>query len=354
MKQRCKKENRTEKHRVISILKKEIGEINWIQECITAFITSLIFLLVTTAFFWIISVASSGEYTGEKQEEYLKKQIIRDIGVTSLKNIKSTNILRATENLPFKDQIVMLGEYSTEEKSSNKQWNGRFIYIFERKAENFWNRLTGVKPKYVASFSRISQSEWYDNYTLLCSDVSYDDIDGDGIPEILVLYESKYADRSSKTQIYLQKIKNKWKLISADFSGLEEEMQKYITNDGVLILIDEYQFEDPKQEKKNEKNIETTYGLSHHGDMWLVENPIWGGTDWLYCIAVNDGSTSLISTDKSAYVMMRVTNHGLFREPNWNDGEILYIPENEFQYETISEKWGYRIGNTVFYGKDVE
>lgn len=323
------------------------GEVQWGVEIVKAILTSFVFLLISTGLFWIIMRHSPGEYTGRRLDEYLLRQIARDAGIAYRQDgMVTEKRLDAAKAPEAGDRIVLCGGYSSE---NNGVWDGRFLYVFERAEETFWNNFTGVRPPYVPAFSLVSQEVFYDSYTLWCGGCRYEDINGDDTPEILVQYQSNFADRVSNTVVVLQSIGGEWRYVSPDLSGVYEEALA-LAGDGGAVLLDTFSFFDPRDPAGQEILV---YGQSHHGALLKVDNPFWGGYDWLYCIAVNDGTTGMIYTDKSVFVMERLTEHGIFQDPNWNNGEILYMPAKDFdEREDVESRWGLRTESASFYGPD--
>lgn len=324
-----------------------VKSIDWLAECLKAVLTSFVFLIISTGLFWLITRCSPGEYEGKKLEQYLLKQIADDAGIPYGKgNVVLSERLDGDRNSIMTDRIVLCGNYRSKE---SENIDGRFVYIFERTAESFWNNLIGTSPRYESVFSAISQEAYYPESTLMCERCFYEDINGDDSPEIVVHYRSNFADRQSNTYMVLQKIEGKWQLVSPEFSGVIAEIEAQVGKE-CIVLLDSFSFYDPR----NDGVEMPIYGQSHHGNICEVENPLWGGYDWLYCIAVNDGTTGLLHSDKSAYVMERLTDHGIFRDPNWNEGKVLYVGDEDIDIQKeIDAQWGYQVEGTVFYGEDI-
>ena len=326
------------------ILFKPFKEVNWGVECVKALLTSTVFLLLSTLFVWIVLRNSPGEYSGERLESYLLKEIARDANVPYNKGSFALNKkLDSAEG-----RIVVCGDYCN---NNQNVWDSCFIYIFERAPKSFWNTLIGTAPRYKAVLSLTSTESFYSISRFCCLKCDYRDIDGDNYPEIEIFYQCHFADRVTNACVVLQRIGGQWTAIAPDFSDLEAELMKEkITCD---VLVDEFHFSNPH---KSDSDIITFYGQSHNGYIYEIENEIWGGYDWLYCITANDGTTGYLNSDKTVLVMERITNHGIFRDPNWNKGDALYISAADIDMEhDVSSRWGIQLDDgVIFYGDDVK
>ena len=105
-------------------------------------------------------------------------------------------------------------------------------------------------------------------------------------------------------------------------------------------LVNEYRFIDPM---KNSTYSITLYGLYGESELYKIENPFWGGYDFCSVIEVVDNSIARQDGDQIGIVVSRITDHGVFPEPNWNLGKPLLIPAEGVNLEkVISRKWGWR------------
>lgn len=325
---------------------KEIRKTNWRIECLKALLTSFVLLITSTGVLWFIAQRSPGEYTGDKLEKYLLKQVAEDVGISYNKDsIVLTRRLDTDRSVIKEDRIVLCGEYKSLDSDKIDR---RFVYVFERSPEVFWNNLVRTKPRYETVFSMASQK--CDETMLKCKACNFDDLNGDGVPEIIIYFLSKFADRSSKTYIILQNTDNGWQLVGPDFSNIQEETSNLV---GVkcTVYLDNFSFYDPGN---TEYDYVVVHGFPCYGDMYRVENPLWGGYDLLYCITVNDGTTGMLNADKNIYVMERLTESGMHRDLNWNRGKPLYVGIDDFSSQIdISTKWGEQYDDgVIFYGRD--
>lgn len=324
-------------------------EIDWIAEIRIAFLTSLFFLIVSTVFFWMIRQISPGEFTGKRLEEYLLSQISREIGIPySEATITLTQKKRFQTAEDSTDSLVLYGNYTANNPPDEA---GRFVFIFERKPMSVWNDLFSTKANYEITFASTCQEIGIYTDTLLCDNCSIEDLDKDGSNEIIFQFQSIYADRVSNSYMILQK-DERWRILVPNLSNLDAEVDN-AAGQGNMVMLDEFHFHNLLVADEEQTIL---YGQPYHGTIHIVENPLWGGIDILYCVAVNDRMTGgLLLTHHSAYVMERYTEHGLFRDTNWNGGHVLYVDENNLQLEEmIDALWGYQSGSgVIFYSNDV-
>lgn len=214
---------------------------------------------------------------------------------------------------------------------------------------SFWNELFSTKARYEIVSLQVSDDDHLFS-TLNCKTCSFEDLNCDGSDEIHIQYLSNFADRSSVADVFLFRNDTGWDMITPDFSGVEDEIASQIHENG-FAMLEMFEFHEPDRPETGT----TIYSLAMYGSTYQVENPIWGGYDCLYLIAVNN-NTSIMATDHCALVMMRFTdNHRLVRDPNWNGGNV-YVDscENFDLSDVIDEKWGYQVDGMIFYGMDAE
>ena len=168
--------------------------------------------------------------------------------------------------------------------------------------------------------------------------------------EIHIQYLTNFADRVSVADVFLMNKDDKWEIVAPDFDNIESEIRNQIGDNG-FAFIDKFRFDDPQNPP--EKTV--VYSLGMYGSIIRVENPLWGGYSYLYYLAVNNG-TSVLSTDYCAMTMMRFSeDNKLMKDPNWNSGEILVGPCEEFDIsQIVDEKWGRQTGDIVFYEMDLK
>ena len=327
--------------------KKEEG-IKWFQEIRIAFMTSILFLLFTTCILWIAHCVSPGEYSGDKLRQYFTNELADalDISVQTA-DITVEQQLQADASGALKsDTVLLCGTYCPGE---DQLATGRFISVWERGELSFWNELFSTKAPYNIALLQVSD----DNHifsTLNCKSCSFEDLNCDGSDKIHIQYLTNFADRTSEADVFLFHSNTGWDIVAPDFSGVESEIAGQISKNG-FAMLDTFAFHEP-----DKPEVETIiYSLAMYGAICQVENPIWGGYDYLYCIAVND-DTAIMSTDHCALVMMRFSDeYDLVRDPNWNSGNV-YVDscENLDINRVVDARWGVQVDGTVFYGMDVE
>nr|WP_330364383.1 GDP-mannose 4,6-dehydratase [Butyrivibrio sp. XPD2002] len=100
-------------------------------------------------------------------------------------------------------------------------------------------------------------------------------------------------------------------------------------------------------------------GLSHFcafnlSGITIVENPLWGGNDWMYSATVDDGTTGTLSANHFVFIMERITDNGFDREPNWNGGLVKYCSLDQLENFDLENEWGVSTRNVRFFGGDVD
>lgn len=323
-------------------------KINWSQEIRIAFLTSILFMFFTTLSFWIAHNVSPGEFNGEKLEQYFAKNIARELELSY--KTASIEFEQELEFIPqrsgLEDTMLICGTYRTDMEYPS----GRFISVWERKERSFWNELFGTKESYEIVFIRVCEDQYNGPHTLMCQSSCFDDLNSDGSDDIRIQYHTYFADRVSIADIFLLHIDDNWVLSVPDFSTIEDEIESQISDQG-FVFLDVFTFFDPA----DKENMSTIYSLAMYGTIYELNNPIWGGMDYLYLIAVNNG-TSVLESNYCALVMMRFTDEGqIVQDPNWNSAGIYITSCDELDLGTlVEEKWGFQTeGGLIFYGNDV-
>ena len=330
--------------------REKVEHINWGNEFKKSLLTSFVFLIAITICTWSVRHFSRGEYTGKQLNQYFLQQVSHYVGIPINKgnfSIQKKTSFKCSED--SSDGVVVCGEYSEDLASAGVC---RFLFIFEREDENLWNALVGTKPKYTVRFASVCR-KGVSSEILMCDKIVVEDYDENGLNEIGILFSSIYGDRIAHTLIVLQN-NNGWTMLSPDFSDLEASIREQGAS-AAYPLSECYSFE--MLGKEHSETIEI-YGQTHNGFVYVLNNPFWGGRDFLYRFAVNDGNSPFQFPHNSVYIMKRFTDHGLFTEPNWNFGQILYVDDNDFEVsnlEALEQYWGNALGGGVaFFGFDVE
>lgn len=318
------------------------NKIDWIAEIKKALLTSLFVVVISTLVRWMIYNASPGEFKNEKLYDYLTNIIAKDLGLRDDdKYVVVDRILDTKE-----DYLVFSGKYKNNDE---EYYCGCFVYIFERAPRNFWNVLVGTEAGYEIELSSKSVGVINYDFALECEDCYYEDINGDDKDEALFLFRSNFADRVTYFFLIFQYYEGNWHMISSDFDNLKSRFVD-LGESAPKLLMDCFDF---TYTNSNETENLCIYGLSHGGCIKRVNNPIWGGYDWIYYIIANDGDTGLLDSDKVVITMERVTENGFFTESNWNGGKLIYTSINELENIDYNELWGIiRNGTMFFYGED--
>lgn len=321
------------------------ARINWFQEIRIAFLTSLLFLLFSTAIFWIARTFSPGEFSGIQLRQYLINKLATELNVSPEREsiiIEQQLETDASGGL-LTDAIVLCGTYCP---NGTQLQTGRFISIWERRKLNFLEELFGTNAPYEVSFLQILSEEQFPE-TFNCTYCKFLDLDCNGSYDIHLKYQSNFADRISIADVFLLQSGDGWKIVAPNFGEIENEISQYLSNDA-YVLLDEFKCCSPDKQGGGTE----IYSLSMYGRLYRVENPIWGGNDYLYYIAVNNGTT-LYDTNYCALVMMRFSNEGkMIREQDWNTGDVYVAPREDVDLNKIvNELWGYRTSGPVFYSE---
>ena len=325
-------------------IEEDIKQVNWLIDVLKSILTGFVLLLLSTFVIWIIAHNSPGEFTGEKLENYLLKTISHE-----LRKEKHVDDLAIEIQYQDEEKIVVFGNYITEAQSENQKVP---FSVFERKSRNFWNDLVRTSPAYKPVFLLVSENGFTPN-TFQCLNCKNFDLDENGTEEIYLEYKCHYGNYSPIIHVFLQKYQGSWHVCFPDLSSLQQE----IAAEGgspKWLEVNEYSFIDPR--KKDSVPV-YLYGLWGDSFLHQVENPFWGGTDFLCGIrAVEDIPDSEFDY-RFAVIVDRITDHGVFRDHNWNMGDLLYTPQDGFDLDAIcAPKWGGRVGEDsqlALYAADV-
>ncbi|MEE1327782.1 MAG: hypothetical protein UHS47_04475 [Oscillospiraceae bacterium] len=329
-------------------LKKE-EKIHWSSELRISFSTSILFLLFTTFVVWMVHNISPGRFVGEDLDRYFKQKLVQELNssISESEIIIEQREVAIASDAVIEDTVIVCGAF--DPKSDGLQ-AGRFISIWERGSLGFWNELFETETSYDLVFLRISEEACYNQSTLMCAECAFEDLNDDGLNDVRVKYNTRFADRESTANVFLLRNNHGWDMVSPDFSNIEREILAQIDQQGI-VMIDKFSFIDPKCSN----NQQYVYSLAMYGKIYVIENPLWGKHDYLYYIAVNNG-TALLKTDHCALVMMRFTSdHKLVRDPNWNNGQVYVASTVDFDFRSFTdEHWGIQIDDIVYYGEDVK
>lgn len=320
----------------IEMIFQDLEYVNWHVEIVKSILTALIIFIISTTILGTIAYFSPGEYSDSRLTQYLLKTITQEIELEhSETQMSISRLLYGFQNgLDVKDVIVLCGEYATDPSFPD----GYYICIFEREPKSFFNDSFGTEPKYVPTFIRTIDS-YHAGFEMLCVACEAVDVDGDGFMEIRLEYLAGFADRGSEIVAIIELVDGKWSVISPDLSTVEEEAAK-IANKDVMPHIDSFPLTNPR-DPNGEGEI--LYGLYNGGKILPVANFWTGGINWLYCIPVRYDIESYPYRNYAyAFVMERLTENEMVREPDWNIGSI-YFPEHEDREieEFVDDLWGW-------------
>lgn len=300
-------------------------------------------LLISTIVIWTIAKNSPGEFTGEKLGKYFIKTISHE-----LRGEKNISDITVEKQYVDEEKAVLCGSFLTGKQYENQKV---FFCIFERKSKNLWNNLVRTLPAYKPAFLLVSESDFIPN-TIQCLDCRSFDLDENGKDEIYICYKC-HGGYSPIIHVFLQKYQASWHVCFPDLSSLQEEIAA-AGGSPKWLEVNEYSFIDPRKQDSVPVYL---YGLWGDSFLHQIENPFWGGTDFLCGIrAVEDLPDS--EFDYSfAVIVDRITDHGVFRDHNWNRGDLLYTPQDGFDLDAIcAPKWGGRAGEDsqlALYAADV-
>ena len=300
----------------------------------TALYTALLGLL-STFLLWTSGLLYPGEVNGEKLYHYLYKRVIRSLSISEK---TSDVIFQLCTTSDDDNTIVVNGDYIEPDDNPNRR---TFIFIFERGNENFFNKLSRTRPRFKQRFALVSQDVYLPN-TIQCMKCEFIDLDDYQPSEIHIEYKCHYGGYSTIIKAFFQRFNGEWQAACPDLSEVLNIIS--VQNETVGLkwfpLVNEYSFIPPM---KNGTYSATLYGLYGESELFKIENPFWGGYDFCTVIEIADNSIDRINGDQIGIVVSRITDHGVFPEPNWNLGEPLLIPADEVNLEKIiSRKWGWR------------
>ena len=296
----------------------------------------------------VIRQLSPGDFTGDRLDRYLLQRVSNRIDAPhSERNIRLTYKKRFQISEDATEAIILYGYFLADDRQKGE---GRYVFIFERKQPEFWNDLFCTSPDYEITYASICLDEFVIYNGLLFDSCSTEDLDQNGTNEVVLDLKTYFGDRISNSCLILQKDEN-WKMLVPDFSQLDIEVEKVAGMDK-KVVCDEFHFQDLRRDGE----VTVLYELPNYGGFRVVENPLWGGVDILYCVPVLEAEhEAFLEMHHSAYIMERLTDHGLYRDTNWNEGKILYVDEKEYALaETINSLWGKQTESGIrFYGNDV-
>lgn len=307
----------------------------WLSGLMNTALYTVLLGLLSTFLFWISGQLYPGEFSGEKLYHYIYKRVVRSLDVSE----KTSDVVFQLCITSDDDKtIVVNGDYIEPDDSPNRK---TFIIIFERGNESFFNKLSRTKPMFKQKFALVSQDAYLPN-TIQCMKCEFINLDDYQQYEIRIEYKCHYGGYSTTIKAFFQKINGEWRAVSPDLCEVLNiiSAQNEIGTIKLLPLVNEYCFIDPM---KNGTYSVTLYGLYGVSELYKTENPFWGGYDFCTVIEVVDNTIARNNGDQIGIVMSRITDHGVFPEPNWNLGKPLLISADGANLEkTISKKWGWR------------
>ncbi|WP_313341154.1 hypothetical protein [Lacrimispora sp.] len=316
--------------------KEELRNTKWLAE----FIKGAIVSVMTITILFCMRQYSPGNKSGAELEKYLKSKICASIKEISLNDMKIVIPYSGSyESLSDSSVLVTYSKYTT---AGNR---GRVIALFERENESLLNQIIGSAPAYDVSFIKFIEEDYPDDNILYYTGVDVRDIDSDGNSDIFLSLQTNYASRITRAHVLLTKKDGEWKLVSPQPEVFSKEEAK-IDAKGYSLYYDVYDFKNPY-----DNIVERIYGLSHNGNVYVVENPLLGGVDLCYEIGANDGTIGSSFNTHYAYFMFQLVNGKLIKDDNWNGGEPLILESGSNFADYKDSYWGYAPGtNLWFYG----
>lgn len=333
------------------IVKNEYSEFKstkWILEFAKIFVTAL----VTSIILFVIRNNSKGELDGIELKEHLTHLTCDAIGITyDLNNIDFNVLFDCTSDAILSDKktLVSSGSYKTAKQTDEKNFCGRFIVLFERKNAGFINSFLGIAPRYEIKFLRVFESEGMLDNIFFFTDYLEKDIDGDGILELILFFQSNYATRIGKAAIVLTKMDNEWIVVDFPYDNVFELIndEYFYTNDkdSFYLSIEETYLYDPLD--INYKD--TVYYISRGSDIHFVKDPIENSICFLIHISAQGYQEGAAVPGQSVYICLDYNKGTLCVNKHWNGGRPLIVKNGDMKNFDFSEYWGARIGELIFY-----
>lgn len=328
----------------------EFKETKWIVEFAKIFITAL----VTSIILYVIRTNSKGELDGTELKEYLTNLTCNAIGISyDINNIDFNILFDCTSDTVLSDKktLVASGSYKTT-KQTEEKFCGRFIALFERKKGGFFNSFIGITPQYEIKFLRILESEGMLDDVFFYKDHFEEDIDGDGILDLILFFQTNYATRSGEVAIMLTKIDNEWTVVDFPYDSIFEltSGDYFYTSDNnsFYLSIEEIYLYNPLEINCKD----TVYYISRGSDIHFVINPIENNICFLIHIAAQGYQEGAALPGQCVYICLDY-NKGVMRiNEQWNRGKPFVVKNEDiksFDYSDYSDYWGVMIDGLFFY-----
>lgn len=241
--------------------------------------------------------------------------------------------------------LAAIGDYKSENytpNNSHKDYNGRYIVLFERKKPNFIHYLTGVKPRYEIAFMRFIESDDILPSTIFDYDYIVGDYDKNGETDLIISLYSLMADRVLTTYIFLTKINNQWEIVELPFEKIfNKKDDSFFYSDDTesyyLSIEDWLMFESPYN--KGVKNNDKIYSFSRGGDITVIDNRKNSKSGVLVRIVAIGYGESLLNPGQQVYVYFDYNKGELKLNESWNNGEPLVITGDDWKNFDVNKYW---------------
>lgn len=300
---------------------------------IKSFVFFVLGIIMTCTTQFIIYKIHPSNFTGQKLEQYLIDQICDEYGFVQRENVRLQNIsIRSDVGLEESDTLFLTGKYEDQ---------CTFIAIFSKGNKKFSDFIFSTNSKY--ELVKKFYSEKVSNSELYFSAFNCEDLDGDGIDEVIINLDSEYASYAPRYTLVFKGQKDTWNLLEPNLSALEQKVSNS-SEEYLVFLKNSLMYS--KDEEEDPKKI---YGLFNYGELEFYQNTFYNYYDFYYRVSLLKPEQSVPDIDTFAYLMLRIdadTNE-LVIERNWNNGEVMIsalLSENDVYYNM-----GYWTDGHVFY-----
>jgi hypothetical protein len=331
---------------------------NWTSTIVISIITLAVGSFITICVQWAVRSLLNDGLTGVKLKEHCTEIIVNRLKLNKNDVQVNMNFVFKDNSLYFSDSIVFCGSYKRGEDFdiNNENYGGRFIAIFERNKEKFFNRILNTEPNYAISYFLECHGSKWDTEFWFFHDPKLEilDVDGNGNSKFSLTFVTNFADRLSKSVLFFDRDTNgKWMLINPDLSNLEDEVRKEIP-DLYILYIDSFSF------FENGKEIQI-YSLALHGEYFWADSPYSQQSALYLKFGIWLDEESNLQEHGCGIVAYIYENGKTKRSSIWNDGNICYFKDFpgikndndllEFK-EFLQMLWGHQGVYGFFYGMD--
>lgn len=321
---------------------------NWLSDIIKTLLITIGSIILCS---YVLKNFSKGELQGEDLKEYLNQITCNALNIHynayDNNNIQFDISLNYYSDTLLSENMVLaaIGDYKSENytpNNSHKDYNGRYIVLFERKKPNFIHYLTGVKPRYEIAFMRFIESDDILPSTIFDYDYIVGDYDKNGETDLIISLYSLMADRVLTTYIFLTKINNQWEIVELPFEKIfNKKDDSFFYSDDTesyyLSIEDWLMFESPYN--KGVKNNDKIYSFSRGGDITVIDNRKNSKSGVLVRIVAIGYGESLLNPGQQVYVYFDYNKGELKLNESWNNGEPLVITGDDWKNFDVNKYW---------------